>query len=614
MSPDVLIIAIAFALGAAGILASSKLKLPSILFYLVIGISAGLLFGESGLGLISHDQLNSFSSSIIGPIVGLIIFEGAMALNLEKLRATSKPVTNLIIFGMPITIVFTAILARVLFGIDWLPAILIGAILSVTGPTVITPLFKRVDVRPSIEKILSAEGILADVVGAVISILVLEFILSHGTPAAIISQLIGRIIIGCASGFVIGWGAVTTIKLANLKETAPAVAITFATALLAYMIPEILFNQPESGIISAAVAGLVMGNMKYKERKACLEFKGEIVTLAISMVFVILAATIDLQTLASNGWLGVLFAFGVIIFVRPLMVFTSTMGLVLTAREKFYLSLTGPRGIVAASVASLAAVQLAEAYPHDGTMIKALVFIVIIVSVTFVSFMAKPLARMLEVVPMKVIIVGANAIGIELAGILEKRGDRVVMIDIDPIKVEEATKCGFDVVLGDATMLSDLKKVVVSDAKHLILVTTSDSKNLMIAQIARSKCGIENIVCMISKPERMEAFEKLGIRTMSPTISSAQTIESLIHHSSAFSLLGESDGNVIADELTLSNPNVFGKTLREVGLPNGVIVALIRRHGTAHIPLGDFALQKGDIATVFARREQVSAVKRILVG
>ncbi|MCK5744272.1 MAG: cation:proton antiporter, partial [Caldisericia bacterium] len=258
-----LIVPIAFALGAIGILASSKLKLPSILFYLIIGIFAGLLFGSSALNLITEAELNSIASMIIGPIVGLIIFEGAMALNIKKLRSTSKSVVNLILIGVPVTIVLIAVLAHFLFGLEWLPSILIGAILSVTGPTVITPLFKRVDVWPSIKKILSAEGILVDVVGAVISILVLEFILVHGSTSEIISQLIGRLFIGSAVGFVIGWLAVNVIKLAKLKETGPAVAITFATALIAFAIPESI--SPESGIISAAVAGFVMGNMVYKE-------------------------------------------------------------------------------------------------------------------------------------------------------------------------------------------------------------------------------------------------------------------------------------------------------------------------------------------------------------
>jgi NhaP-type Na+/H+ or K+/H+ antiporter/Trk K+ transport system NAD-binding subunit len=611
MNPTMLIVPIAFALGAIGILASSKLKLPSILFYLIIGIFAGLLFGSSALNLITETELNSIASMIIGPIVGLIIFEGAMALNIKKLRSTSKSVVNLILIGVPVTIVLIAVLAHFLFGLEWLPSILIGAILSVTGPTVITPLFKRVDVWPSIKKILSAEGILVDVVGAVISILVLEFILVHGSTSEIISQLIGRLFIGSAVGFVIGWLAVNVIKLAKLKETGPAVAITFAAALVAFAIPESI--SPESGIISAAVAGFVMGNMVYKERNACLEFKGEIVTLAISMVFVVLAATINPATFTEIGWLGAAFALGVILVVRPLMVFLSTLRVVISNKEKIYVALTGPRGIVAASVASLVAVELGKNNP-DGSIIKALVFIVIIVSVTFVSFLAKPLARWLEVVPVKVLIVGANAIGIELAGILEKRGDSVILIDIDPTKVEQATKHGYEAILGDATSEDDLMNADAKETKHLIVVTSSDSKNLMIAQIAKSKFHIEDIVCMISRPERMEAFEDLGIKTMSPTISSAQTIESLIHHSSALCILGEGDCDVVADQVTIKNPEIFDKMLREINLPSGAIVALIRRAGSAHIPLGSFVLLKGDTATIFAQREQVDAVKRLLVG
>lgn len=608
-----MIISVAFALGAVGLLASSRLKLPSILFYLVFGILAGLLLGSSGFGIIDSGELNTIASGIIGPIVGLIIFEGAMALDMKKLRETSKTVVNLIIFGMPITIILTAVLAHYLFGLDWMVSLLIGAILSVTGPTVITPLFRRIDVLPSIKKVMSAEGIIADVVGAVISILLLEFIIAEGATSAIMSHFIGCILVGSLTGSIVGWLAVITIRHTKLKDTGPAVAITFATALLAYAIPETIYK--ESGIISTAVAGLVMGNMVYQGKQACLKFKSELVTLAISMVFVVLAATIDLSTMSSLGWISLIFVFGVIIVVRPLMVVIAMSNLVVSSKEKLYIALTGPRGIVAASVASLSAVELSRhGMIAESITIKALVFGVIIISVTFVSFVAKPLAKRLGVIPMKILIVGANAIGFETAKVLEKRGDSVTMIDIVKAKVEQAERMGFEAYLGDATDEQVLKNAGIKNAKILIVITSSDSKNLMIAQIAKSTFKIKDIICRISMPSRMEAFEELGIKVMSSTISAAQTIESLVHHSSALCLLGEKDSNVIADQLVVTNPMLYNKALKELEIPRGVIVSLIRRSGNAHIPLGDFILKKGDVATVFTRKEELETVKQLFQG
>ncbi len=608
-----MIISVAFALGAIGLLASSKLKLPSIVFYLVFGILAGLLLGSTGFGIIESAKLNNIASGIIGPVVGLIIFEGAMALDIKKLRETSKTVVNLIVFGMPITIALIAVLAHYLFSLDWVTSLLIGAILSVTGPTVITPLFKRIDVLPSIKRIMSAEGIIADVVGAVISILLLEFILTQGATTAIVSHFVGSILIGSITGFITGWLAVTTIRLTKLKDIGPAVAITFATALIAYAIPEYIYK--ESGIISTAVAGLVMGNMLYAGKRACLKFKSELVTLAISMVFVVLAATIDLSIMTSIGWMGIVFAFGVIILVRPLMVFTVTCTLVVNIKEKLYIAFTGPRGIVAASVASLAAVELSKhGMNAESTIIKALVFGVIIISVAFVSFIAKPLAKRLGVIPMKIIIIGANAIGFETARFLEKRGDSVTLIDIDRNKVDIAEGMGFEAYLGDATDEKVLRSAGIEDAQYLIVITSSDSKNLMIAQIAKSTFKIKDIICLISMPSRMEAFSELGIKAMSPTISAAQTIESIVHHSSALCLLGEKDLNVIADQLVVSNPMLYNKSLKELMIPKGAIISLIRRAGNAHIPLGDFVLKKGDVATVFSKKEELDNIKRLFQG
>lgn len=391
-----------------------------------------------------------------------------------------------------------------------------------------------------------------------------------------------------------------------------------------------LLGLKEIGIISAATAGLVMGNLKYKEKDDCLRFKSDIVTLAISMVFVFLAASLDIETLINIGWKGVLFAVSIMLLARPAMVFLVTIrNNALIWREKLYIALTGPRGIVAASVASLAAIEISRVISESGEIaiffggkltlatgndIKALVFIAIIVTVLFVSFLAKPLAKWLEVKPMKVVIVGANDIGIELALLLEKRGDKVVLIDIEKMNVDMATKRGLTAVVGDATNETDLRKAGAFDAKHLVVVTSSDSKNLMIAQIAKSSFGIDDIACMISKPERIEAFARLGIKTMSPTVSAAQTLESLVHHSSAMKILYESDSDVIADELIVQNEEIFGKQIRQLPLPQHVIIAVVRREDMAKIPLGDFILQKDDIATIFAGREQMQIVKKLFSG
>lgn len=403
-------------------------RLPAILFLLLGGIIVGPL-----TGLLHPDIL---FGDILFPLVSLsvavILFEGSLTLKFEEIKGRGSVVRNLVSIGALITWLVGAIATEYLLGFPTELAWLFGAVVIVTGPTVIMPMLRTVRPNAKISNILRWEGIVIDPLGALFAVLVFEFIISSQTGHAMekVIMSFGSIIVtGTLTGF--------------------ASALALGICLRNHLIPEYLHNvfslilvftvftlsdvvRHESGLLAVTVMGMTLANMKNTNIEDILDFKESLSLLLISGLFIILAARIKFYQFDLIGWPAVGVLAILMLIARPVSVFISSIGSDLNFREKLLLSWIAPRGIVAAAVASLFALRLEEEGYPDAVLLVPLTFLVIIGTVVIQSATSKIIARLLKVrepPPTGVLIIGAGNVARAIGKAIKDQGFKVILTD-----------------------------------------------------------------------------------------------------------------------------------------------------------------------------------------
>ncbi|MFB6353538.1 MAG: cation:proton antiporter, partial [Halobacteriales archaeon] len=419
------LVAIILAVGVAAQVAADRFRVPSVVFLL----AAGIALGPEGLGVLSPGAFGDALSAIVGLSVAIIVFEGAFHLTVEKLREAPAATLRLVTLGALVALVGTAVAVRYALDVDWLVSLMVGALLVATGPTVIAPILEVVPVRDRVGIALETEGIVNDVTAAILAVVLFEAVITRTTdPGELLSLFASRLGAGVLVGLVVA--AVVYYLLANV-DLSPANApqharlLTLAGALVAYAGAELV--AAEAGIAAAATAGVVLGNADLPYEADIAAFKGDITLLVLSFVFIALAALLRVETLVAIGVGGLAVAAAVALVIRPALVFLSTVGGRFTVNEKLFMSFVGPRGIIPASVATLFAIQLrAQNMGGAADVLVGTVFLVIIATVVVEAGFARKIAETLDVIPMRVIIVGGGKVGRALAERLEDRGENVV--------------------------------------------------------------------------------------------------------------------------------------------------------------------------------------------
>ncbi|MFC6725747.1 NAD-binding protein, partial [Halobium palmae] len=382
--------------------------------------------------------------------------------------------------------------------------------------------------------------------------------------------------------------------------------LVLAGALVAYAGAETFAT--ESGIAAVATAGMLLGNADVPYEEDITDFKGDITLLVLSFVFIALAALLQFSYLLEIGLRGLVVVGVVAVVLRPLLVFVSTFGDRFTRGEKWFMSFVGPRGIIPASVATLFAFELrAEGLPEAANLLVGTVFLVILITVVFEAGLARRIAEALDVIPMRVLVIGGGKVGRALAERLDNRGENVVLIENDPTIVEKARDRGFTVHVGDGTDTEVLRAAGAEKAKTVVAATGDDDVNLLVAQLAASKFDPETILARANNPDNVDAFEELGVRTISTTLATAQAIDNYIERPALANWMGQIGRNGDVQEIEVTSEDLIGHTVREIGpeLPDGCLIALVARNGDAEVPDADFTLQEGDRITLIGRHESV---------
>jgi NhaP-type Na+/H+ or K+/H+ antiporter len=426
-----------------------RIKLPSILFLLIVGIVLGPLLGWLKPGEVFGDLL----VPLVSLAVAVILYEGSLTLKLREISGHGKVVRNLLTAGVLITWVAATLAAWRFLGWDLQLAALFGAIVTVSGPTVILPLLRSIRPTSALSNILRWEGILVDPLGAVLAVLVFNFIIITQT-ALTTSQLYVGLGMTLASGVVLGVLAGHAFGVVLRRHWLPDYLRDYAAlavVILVFTVADSLAT--ESGLLAVTIMGVWQANMKDLDLDDILDFKQSLTLVLVAGLFIVLAARIDLGALASLGGGAIVVLLLLQFFSGPLRAFICSIGSELRWQERALLGWIFPRGIVAAAVSALFAIRLEELDYAGADKLVPMVFTVIVGTVVLQSLTGKLVARWLKVIdpePTGVLIVGANPAALFYANALHEAGHRVLIASMSWIDVSKARMAGLPVFFGSA--------------------------------------------------------------------------------------------------------------------------------------------------------------------
>ena len=475
---------------------------------IVLLLGFGILLGDNVLGIVRSNELGEGLGILVKLAVAIILFEGALNLNLKSLRQSAVEVRNLVTIGVLLSWGITTLITRYVAGFEWRIAILFGSLMTVTGPTVVQPLLRRIVVSRRLKTILEGEAILIDPIGAILAIAVLDVLLAtitHGASGLleIVWAYFGRIIIGSLVGAVGALGLSRLMKTRNLVPSELSNLVALACVWSTFGLAE--WIQSEAGIMAAVAMGLILQNESIPGVRQLRHFKETLTTLGISILFILLAAKLDVSTLWAEGASGLMTVLLIMLVARPFSVFVSTWGSNLNWREKTFIAWVGPRGIIAASVASIFAVTFEDFHLAGGERLLALTFLAIILTVTIQGLSAGRVARLLGLQSLegqKVLIVGANRLGRTIARILQERGRPTLLLDTNHTSVEQAGLDGLNAVYGNALEDETLENLHAEEVATMLAVTSNSEVNVLACQLAYDAFGIKRAFPALGNPAK----------------------------------------------------------------------------------------------------------------
>jgi len=458
-----------------------RISLPAILLLLIFGFIAGPV-----TGLINPNQLfGNLLLPLVSVTVAIILFEGGLSLKFSEVREVTAVIRNLVTVGVLVSWVLTSLASYLIFGLGLQISILLGAVLVVTGPTVIIPLLRHVRPSGRVGSILKWEGIIIDPIGAVLAVLVFEVIISVGLEKAT-TQVVVSIFKTLVIGIVLGLAGAKLVIVILKRHWVPDFLqnpVSLMIVVFVFVCSNVI--QVESGLLSVTLMGIALANQKWVSLKHIVEFKENLRVLFISSLFIILASRLTIDELSYVlNFKGFIFLVLMILVVRPLSIFISTYFTDLNLKEKLFLSWMAPRGIVAAAVASVFALRLAEAGYEQAERIIDITFLVITGTVAIYGLTAFKVARRLGLAkpnPQGLLIVGAHIWARSIAKFLHENGFQVSLVDSNWANVSAARQEGLQAYY-ENILLEDISEDIELDGiGKLIALTRNDEVNSLAA-------------------------------------------------------------------------------------------------------------------------------------
>ncbi len=473
----------------AGILAAGvgaqwlawRLRFPSILLLLV----AGFILGPVTEFVDPDELLGDLLLPLVSVAVAVILFEGGLSLRLRDLLDIRGVVPRLVTIGAAITGFLGALGAHVIIGLDEGVAILAGTILIVTGPTVIVPMLEQIRPIGRVSAILRWEGIVIDPIGATLAVLVFQGVVvgDLGDASSLAIEGIAKTL---SAGILIGGGAGFALALLLGRYWIPdslqnAVTLTFVVGVTTVCDT----IQEESGLLAAVVMGVVLANQRLATVRHIIYFKENIRVLLLAGLFIVLAARLSFDDIEAVGFEGLIFIALMIVVVRPLSVFASAAGSALSWQERLFLSGVAPRGVVAASVASIFAIELANEGIGDANQLVPLVFGTVVGTVAVYGVLSPLLAQRLGLArpnPQGIVIVGAHGWVREIAHVLADNDVSVLLVDSNRPNVAAARLAGLEATSANIIGEETAHELDLSEKGRILAMTPNDEVNTLAVQ------------------------------------------------------------------------------------------------------------------------------------
>ena len=558
---------------------AARMGIPSI----VLLLATGVLLGPDLLGALDPAALAGGRETIISLAVTIILFEGGLALDLDRLRRQQRSLLLLVTVGGLISMGIGMLAARFAVGFSWPVALLYGSLMIVTGPTVVTPLLARLRVERRLRELLISEGVLIDPLGAIVALVAAEWVVGSAGIFESGWLVVLRMGLGFGTGLAAGLALAAILKrhwipdeLVNPTVLGSTLAVaTFASGLSA-----------EAGLMAAVAQGVTMANRQVPNIGKLRDFKEVLTLILLSFLFVLLAADLRLENVRALG-AGALVAVGLLIWVaRPLGVAAATWGSTMPLRERAFAAWICPRGIVAAAVAGLFHLQLERSGIPGGAELEALVFVTVGMTVTLQGLTAKPVARLLGVdFPslLGTVIIGADAFSRRVGRLLADLGRPVVFVDRNPALCRRAKAIELLAIEGDALSIETLENAGARYADVILALTGNAALNDLALQKARENFLAERYLGLGSGDlpdadgRRPEGALFPGDF---PGITEASRLTRL--------------ERIAIHEWTVESSSVAGRSLDQLTFAPGEFAVALVRGDAVQIATGDLELAAGD--------------------
>lgn len=520
------------AIGAAGITAqwaAWRLKIPAIALLLLAGFLMGPITGYIN----PAESFGDLYKPIIAFAVAIILFEGGLTLNFREIRDTSKGVRRIIVIGGPLVWLFSTLAAHFAGGLSWPTAAVLGAILVITGPTVIMPLLRQAQLKHRPASLLRWEAIINDPIGALYAVIAFEIYLVLHTASHSVSVLMVTFFVAATFAIGGGWGAGRLIAAAFLRGFVPEylkAPVLFASVLLMFAISDAILE--ESGLLTVTVMGTTLANTRIASLAEIRRFKETATVLLVSGLFIMLTASFDVKALTELGWNAALFVALILFVARPAAILIATIGAGLDWKERLLVAWIAPRGIVAVAVSGLFGASLTSLGVEDGGRMTALAFVVVASTIFLHGFSLAPLSRWLGLRSAErpgILIVGGSIWTQAMAEKLQDMEVPILIADQNRSRIRDIQLANIPIHYGEVLSEDAHHSVQLSRFSHLIAASDNDAYNALVCSEFGPEIGRSHVFQIGKKNDETERktmnFTVGGRRLLDP----AKDYSELLH-------------------------------------------------------------------------------------
>lgn len=469
-----------------------RLRIPA----LILLIGFGFLLGPVTGWLEPSADFGSLLQPMISLSVAVILFEGGLNLHWHELRKHSNIITRLVTWNVLLTFAMGSLASHYLVGLAWPVALMFGAIIIVTGPTVIMPLLKQANLRQRPAALLRWEGIVNDPIGALLVVLIYGYY-TYADADMLATQILYGLGISLLSALILGVGGGFLLARAFRSGQVPEY-LKFPITLLMVLAVYVIANrvQGEAGLLATTLLGITLANQPLNSLHEMRRFKEYVTLLLVSATFIVLTADIDPEILHRLGWQSWLLLILVIFLVRPLSIYLSTLFCDIDQRERLLLGWIAPRGIVAAAVAGLFGAQLIEKGYEGAELLLPLVFALIVATVVLHGLSIAWLGRRLDLAaPPRdgVLLVGCAPWSIALAAELDRASIPVLLVDSQWNALRAARMQGLPVHYGELLSERTDEVLELAHITRLLAVTPNEAYNTLVCTRFGPELGHHNV-------------------------------------------------------------------------------------------------------------------------